>query len=61
MVVSHIMVIPVNSEGHCGSLSSHDINEQRRLIQHIDIVVRSNNLEKKYVRSNGHERQQLQR
>jgi hypothetical protein len=37
-VVSHIVVIPVNSECHCSSLSSHDINEQRGMIQHIDIV-----------------------
>jgi hypothetical protein len=38
-LVFHIVLIPVNSEGHCGCVSSYDINEQRRLIQHIDIVV----------------------
>jgi hypothetical protein len=55
-VVSHIVLISVNSEGHCKSVSSYNINKQRQLIQHIDIIVRSSD-SKKYVRSNSHERQ----
>jgi hypothetical protein len=29
----------INSEGHFGSVSSYDINEHWRLIQHIDVIV----------------------
>jgi hypothetical protein len=38
-VVSHVVLIPINSEDHFRSVSSYDINEQRRLIQYIDIIV----------------------
>jgi hypothetical protein len=36
----------INSEGHFGSASSYDINEQWRLIEHIDIVVRTDDSKK---------------
>jgi hypothetical protein len=29
----------INSEGYFGSASSYDINEQWRLIEHIDVIV----------------------
>jgi hypothetical protein len=45
-IVSHVMLIPINSEDHFGSMSSYDINEQWWLIQHIDIVVGSGNSKK---------------
>jgi hypothetical protein len=38
-IVSHMMLTTINSEGHFGSASSYDINEQWRLIEHIDVVV----------------------
>jgi hypothetical protein len=38
-IVSHMMLMTINSKGHFGRASSYDINEQWRLIEHIDIVV----------------------
>jgi hypothetical protein len=38
-IVSHIVLMTINSEGYFESASSYDINEQWRLIEHIDIVV----------------------
>jgi hypothetical protein len=38
-IVSHMMLMIINNEGHFRSVSSSDINEQWRLIQHIDVVV----------------------
>jgi hypothetical protein len=38
-IVSHMVLTTINCEGHFGSASSHDINEQWRLIEHIDVVV----------------------
>jgi hypothetical protein len=37
-IVSHMMLTTINSEGHFESASSYDINEQWRLIEHIDVV-----------------------
>jgi hypothetical protein len=45
----------INSDVHFRSVSSYDISEQWRLIQHIDVVVGSGD-SKKHVRSNGHEK-----
>jgi hypothetical protein len=58
-IVSHMMLMTINSETHFVSVSSYDINKQWRLIKHIDVVVRIGD-SKKYARSNGHEKQQLQ-
>jgi hypothetical protein len=38
-IVSHMMLTIINSAGHFWSASSYDINEQLRLIEHIDVVV----------------------
>jgi hypothetical protein len=38
-IVSHAMLTAINSEGHFGSVSSYNINEQWRLVQHIDVAV----------------------
>jgi hypothetical protein len=38
-IVSHVVLTTINSEGHFRSVSSYDINEQWRLIEHIDVVV----------------------
>jgi hypothetical protein len=40
------MLTPFNIEGHFGSVSSYDINEQWRLIQHIDVIVGSSDSKK---------------
>jgi hypothetical protein len=45
-IVSHVVLMVINSEGHFGSVSSYDINEQWRLNQHIDVVVGTNNSKK---------------
>jgi hypothetical protein len=58
-IVSHVMLMVINSEGHIESVSSYDINEQWRMIQHINVVVGTDDL-KTHVRSNGHEKQKLQ-
>jgi hypothetical protein len=58
-IVSHMVLTTINSEGHFRSASSYDINEQWRLIEHIDIIVETDD-SKKHDRSNGHEKQQLQ-
>jgi hypothetical protein len=42
-IVSHVVLMPINSEGHFRSVSSHDINEQWWLIQHINVIVGFNN------------------
>jgi hypothetical protein len=38
-IVSYVVLTTINSEGHFRSVSSSDINEQWRLIQHIYIIV----------------------
>jgi hypothetical protein len=38
-IVSHMVLTTINSEGYFGSASSYDINEQWKLIEHIDVVV----------------------
>jgi hypothetical protein len=38
-IVSYVVLTAINSEGHFESVSSYDINEQWRLIQHIDVIV----------------------
>jgi hypothetical protein len=38
-IVSHMVLTTINSEGHFGSACSYDINEQWRLIKHIDVIV----------------------
>jgi hypothetical protein len=38
-IVSYVVLTTINSEGHFGSASSYDINEQWRLIEHIDVIV----------------------
>jgi hypothetical protein len=53
------MLMTINNEGHFMSASSHDINEQWRLSQRIDVVVETGDSKKKHARSNGHEKQQL--
>jgi hypothetical protein len=35
-----MVLMAINSEGHFGSASSYDINEQWRLIEDIDVIVR---------------------
>jgi hypothetical protein len=55
-----MVLTTINSEGHFGVASSHDINEQWRLIEHIDVVVKTGDSKKKHARSNDHEKQQLQ-
>jgi hypothetical protein len=45
-IVSHIMLMTINSERHFGSASSYDINEQWRLIKHIDVVVETDDSKK---------------
>jgi hypothetical protein len=46
-IVSHMVLTTINSEGHFGGASSYDINEQWRLIEHIDVIVRTERLQKK--------------
>jgi hypothetical protein len=43
-IVSHIMLMVINNERHFGSASSYDINEQWRLIEHIDVIVETDDL-----------------
>jgi hypothetical protein len=38
-IVSHMVLTTINSEGYFESVFSFDINEQWRLIEHIDVVV----------------------
>jgi hypothetical protein len=45
-IVSHVVLTTINSEGHFRRVSSYDINEQWRLIHHIDVIVRTSNLKK---------------
>jgi hypothetical protein len=41
-----MVLITINSEGHFESASSYDINEQWRLIEHINVVVGTDNTKK---------------
>jgi hypothetical protein len=41
-----MVLMTINSEGHFGSASFYDINEQWRLIEHIDVIVRTGNFKK---------------
>jgi hypothetical protein len=45
-IVSHMVPTTINSEGHFGSASFYDINEQWRLIEHIGVVVRTDDSKK---------------
>jgi hypothetical protein len=45
-IVSHMVFTTINSEGYCGSASFYDINEQWRLIEHIDVIVRTGDSQK---------------
>jgi hypothetical protein len=45
-IVSHVVLMSINSEWHFGSVSSYDINEQCRLIEHIDVVIRTDDSKK---------------
>jgi hypothetical protein len=45
-IVSHMVLTIINSEGHFRSVSSYDINEQWRLIQHIDAIVETGDSKK---------------
>jgi hypothetical protein len=45
-IVSHVMLMTINSEGYFRSVSSYDISKQWRLIQHIDIVVGTDDYKK---------------
>jgi hypothetical protein len=47
-IVPHMMLTTINSECHFESASSYDINEQWRLIEHIDVVVRTGDSKKIY-------------
>jgi hypothetical protein len=59
-IVSHMVLTTIKSEGDIGSGSSYDINEQWRLIEHIDVIVRTSDSKKRHARSNSHDKQQLQ-
>jgi hypothetical protein len=58
-IVFHVVLMTINNEEYFGSVSFYDINEQWRLIQHIDVIVGIGD-SKKHTRSNGHEKQQPQ-
>jgi hypothetical protein len=45
-IVSHVVLTSINSERHFGSVSSYDINEQWKLIEHIDVVIRTDDSKK---------------
>jgi hypothetical protein len=45
-IVSHVVLTTINGEWHFGSVSSYNINEQWRLIEHIDIIVAIGNSKK---------------
>jgi hypothetical protein len=45
-IVSHMVLTTINNEGHFGSASSYDINEQLRLIECIDVIVGTDDLTK---------------
>jgi hypothetical protein len=53
-----MVLTTINSQGHFGSASSYDNNEQWRLIEHIDVIVRTDDSKKKHARFYGHEKQQ---
>jgi hypothetical protein len=56
-IVFHMMLMIINR--HFRSTSSYDINEQWRLIEHINVVIGTDD-SKKHVISSGHKKQQLQ-
>jgi hypothetical protein len=45
-IVSHMVLTTINTEGHFGSAYSYDNNEQWRLIEHIDVIVRTGDSKK---------------
>jgi hypothetical protein len=45
-IVSHMVLTTINSEGHFESAYSYDNNEQWRLIEHIDVIVRTGDSKK---------------
>jgi hypothetical protein len=45
-IVFHMELTTINSEGYFGSAPTYDINEQWRLIEHIDVVVRTGDSKK---------------
>jgi hypothetical protein len=45
-IVSHMVLMPINSDVYFRSVSSYDINEQWRLIWHIDVIVGSDDIKK---------------
>jgi hypothetical protein len=45
-IVSHMVLTIINREGHFVNACSYDINEQWRLIEHIDVVVRTGDSKK---------------
>jgi hypothetical protein len=45
-IVSHVVLMTINSEWHFWSVSSYDINEQWRLIEHIAIFVGTGDFKK---------------
>jgi hypothetical protein len=47
-IASHMVLMTINSEGHVESAPSYDINEQWRLIEHIDVVVGTGDSKKAY-------------
>jgi AAA+ superfamily predicted ATPase len=46
-IVSHVVLMIINSETHFRSVSTYDINEQWRLIHHIDDVVGTDDSKKR--------------
>jgi hypothetical protein len=38
-IISYMMLMTINSKGHFKNVSFYNINEQWRLIEHIDVVV----------------------
>jgi hypothetical protein len=47
-IVSHVMLTTINSEVHFRSVPFYDINEQWRLIEHIDVIVETDDSKKSY-------------
>jgi hypothetical protein len=45
-IVSHMVLMTINSERHFGSAFSYDINEQWRLIKRTDVVVGTDDFKK---------------
>jgi hypothetical protein len=55
-IVFHMVLMIINSEGHFRSTFSYDINEQWRLIEHINVVIGTDD-SKKHAIFNGHKKQ----